>query len=276
MSIRRLVLVALLANVGVAQADVVSSAPPHGTFLTSWTAGNGADVIGSGVLSGNVSLVGGISHTARSANASIEDVLLGKVSASQVGANGTQLFYQSGIQGNYLLGSDNGMLAVRLGNSTSVVNTDAGVAVLNGAPVPGQGILVGPGAGNVGGGAGGGAATSNGGNASAGAGGGTGGIGDGGIPAAGGAVPGLDIASGVVPGAGLRLGAEIGSGAGAGAGADVDIGSGTGAGHDIGKPDQALVGAQDNSVAAIPEPSSIALVLAGLLGAGTLGRRRKQ
>lgn len=134
MAIRRLVLAALLVSAGMAQAEVVQSA--SSSFLTDWTNGKGTDVIASGALSDNVTLIGGISH---GASASLEDVLFGKVSAQQASASGTQLKYTAGVQGNYLLGTDNGALAARLGNSKSVVNTNDGVTVLDGVTKPGLG-----------------------------------------------------------------------------------------------------------------------------------------
>ena len=135
MAIRRLVLAALLVSAGMAQAEVVQTAASN-NFLTDWTNGKGTDVIASGALSDNVTLIGGISH---GASASLEDVLFGKVSAQQASASGTQLKYASGVQGNYLLGTDNGALAARLGNSKSVVNTNDGVTVLDGVTKPGLG-----------------------------------------------------------------------------------------------------------------------------------------
>ena len=135
MAIRRLVLAALLVSAGMAQAEVVQSAASS-SFLTNWTNGNGTDVIASGALSDNATLIGGISH---GASASLEDVLFGKVSAQQASASGTQLKYTAGVQGNYLVGTDNGALAARLGNSKSVVNTNDGVTVLDGVTKPGLG-----------------------------------------------------------------------------------------------------------------------------------------
>jgi hypothetical protein len=142
MTIRYLVVAALLAGAGVAQAEVVSTAAQP-TFLAGWTTDTGADVLSSGVLGGNLNLIGGIAHSAGNANASLADVLYGKASASLGQADGqTKLFFQRGIEGNYLLGSGHGLLAARLGNGVSVVGSNDGVVV---SPGVGGGSQVGGG-----------------------------------------------------------------------------------------------------------------------------------
>lgn len=225
MSIRRLVVAALLASAGVAHAEVVTSP----SFLTNWTAGNGTDVIASGALGSNVNLIGGISHTSGGASASLEDVLFGKASANL--ASGTQLRFENGVQGSYLVGTDNAALAARLGNSKSVVNTNDGVTIIGGnAPVQG----------GVGGDVGGGASGS--------------------TPPAGGGMPGLGNGNGTAPGVGPIPGAGAGQDTSPGQGSDIGQGA-----DEVGQP------------AEVPEPSTVALMLAGIAGAFSLaGRRRKQ
>ena len=116
MSTRHLVVAALLACAGAAQADVVSTTG----FQNGWTAGNGTSVIGSGVLGSDVSLVGGVAH-------GTTDSLIGKASASLSSADAQKLFVQQGIDASYVLSAGNGLLAARYGNSVSVINDGDGV-----------------------------------------------------------------------------------------------------------------------------------------------------
>ncbi|WP_449405606.1 hypothetical protein [Massilia phosphatilytica] len=120
MSTRYLIAAALLFGSACgAQAEVVSAAAQSG-FLSGWTGGNGADVVGSGVLANGVSLVGGAAY----GSGNLAEALYQKASAS-VGQTGTEvkLSYSQGIEGTYLLSTSNAKLAAMLGNGMSVVST---------------------------------------------------------------------------------------------------------------------------------------------------------
>jgi hypothetical protein len=261
MLIRHLIVAALAASACAAHADVIPASGSAGAtatqsgILSSWKGANGADVLSSGVLSGNVSLIGGITYSAaskssgNSGTATLADVLYGKASANigQTADGQTALYYKQGIEGMYLLGSGHGILAAMLGTGVSVVGSSDGVIISKGQSGTGA---------STGGGGGGSYA--------------------GGFTGSPGASGG---ATGGTTGGGMGNGAIVehtgGNGNGNGAGsvtlpvpaAIPPIGAGNG--PIVSVP-------QDTPGAAIPEPSSVALMLAGLLGAGALKRRRQR
>lgn len=263
MLIRHLIVAALAASACAAHADVIPASSSAGTtatqagFLSGWKGANGTDVLSSGVLSGNVSLIGGISYSAASKSSgnngtsTLADVLYGKASANigQTADGQTALYYKQGIEGMYLLGSGHGILAAMLGTGVSVIGSNDGVIISQGQ--------AGNGAAQGGGGGGGG----------------------GGGSYAGGFTGSTGASGGGTTGGGMGTGAIVdhtgGNGNGNGAGSVIlpvpaaipPLGAGNG--PIVGVP-------QDTPGAAIPEPSSVALMLAGLLGAGALKRRRQR
>jgi hypothetical protein len=254
-----------------AHADVVpaSTGSTSAGFLSGWTTGSGASVIGSGVLSGNVNLVGGIAYGAgttstETSSGSLADALIDKASNSLGAAGGkTELYYSKGIEGVYLLGRGHGILAAMLGDGVSVVGSNNGVVVSQGS----TGAQSGTGA--QGGG-------STGGTDNAGSGGstGSGGTGSGSTGDSTGAA--IEVSAGGNTSTGGK--ADPGGATGSTGIGDVAIlieeatatgGSGTGA---LPAGPAAVLPAAAN----VPEPSTIALMLAGVLGAGVLKRRRSR
>ncbi|WP_371764025.1 PEP-CTERM sorting domain-containing protein [Massilia sp.] len=286
MTTRYLIAAALLVGSACgAQAEVVSG--NQSGFLSGWTGGNGADVVSSGVLANGTSLVGGAAY----GSGNLAETLYQKASAN-VGQSGApvKLTYSQGIEGTYLLSTSNARLAAMLGNGMAVVSTSDGKVVTvgqSGSVTVGNGGGVGGGFGNgaTGGGASGGGSASNGGGASGGgtavAGGGS--TKGGGSTNAGNGVDGAPSgnynngngATVITPAAGgqeggaiveLPIPAQNGHAGG-------DAGNGGGIG---GISDDVGVGLPAAPAAAVPEPSSIALMMAGMLGAMGIVRRRKR
>jgi hypothetical protein len=203
-----------------------------------------ADVIpatgGAGIVSGSnvAGAVGDSSVIAGVSRAAGSDALVEalyqKVSAS-VGSD-MKVSLRQGIDGVYVTGLSTAKAAALAGDGMSVISTADGFKIVATAPSA-------SGAGNalVGGGASTGPGIT--------------------APSAGsgtGAGSPLGDSLTQMPGADVNLGAGVGVGAGAGAG----TGTGSGAGN------------QAPNAVAVPEPSSIALMLAGMLGVAGLGRRR--
>lgn len=241
-----------------AQAEVLSATgtAAQSGFLSGWTSGNGSDVVSSGVLSNGVSLVGGAAY----GSGNLAEALYQKASAS-VGQTGTQvkLSYSQGIEGTYLLSTSNAKLAAMLGNGKGVVSTADGKVVTD------------EGAGNLtpGGGSWSGAPAPSGSTPSA-------------NPPKGGSAPSAGNSVDGAPSGNYGNGATVITPAAGGqdGGAIVELpipaqngnnGNGNGnIGGDIG------VGLPAAPAAAVPEPSSIALMMAGMLGAMGIVRRRKR
>lgn len=269
MSTRYLIAATLLfGSVCGAQAEVLS-APAQSGFLSGWTSGNGADVVSSGVLSNGVSLVGGAAY----GSGNLAAALYQKASAS-VGQTGTEvkLSYSQGIEGAYLLSTSNAKLAAMLGNGMSVVSTSDGKVVTSGQT--GAAMGSGPVGGAAAGGASGGA--SGGGGAAAGGGATSGGVKAGG---AGNSVNGAPSGNYGSSGNGATVVTPAASGEEGGALVELPVpaknaaSNGVGAGLGLGEDLQ--VSLPVTAAAVVPEPSSIALMMAGVLGALGVVRRRK-
>jgi hypothetical protein len=269
MSTRYLIAATLLfGSVCGAQAEVLS-APPQSGFLSGWTSGNGADVVSSGVLSNGVSLVGGAAY----GSGNLAEALYQKASAS-VGQTGKEvkLSYSQGIEGAYLLSTSNAKLAAMLGNGMSVVSTSDGKVVTSGQ----TGAATSSGASGASGASGGGGGGGGGGGAS-------GGSSSGGSVAAGGGghsvngAPSGNYSKPDNPGKGATVVTPAASGEEGGALVELPIPAKNAGSNDvgIGLGADLQVSLPVTAAAVVPEPSSIALMMAGVLGALGVVRRRK-
>lgn len=256
MLIRRLVIAGLVAGAASAQAGTIPTQPAQPTnVISGWTTGNGTDVLGSGVLQGgNLNLVAGVAH---SAGASLSDILYGKVAGSVQQVEGqTKLFFQRGIEGNYLLASGHGILAATAGPGKSVVGSADGAIISEGVS---KAPMQSGGGGKVGGGVSGGTPGSSSGDTTI-------------VVPMPAATPGLKLDNApihTIPGSDNGMGNGIGNGGVNGNGNDNAGGVGSGGGAGVGNTNH-------DGATEIPEPSSIALMLLGMVGAGALSRRRSR
>lgn len=129
MTNRRLVVASLLAAQGLAGVSLAhaASADAGPGFVTGWKASNGTDMLASGVLGRDVSLLGGVAHRVGD---TLANSLLGSASASLTQVEAQQLYVQRGIEADYVLSGGNALLAALSGNSAAVINDGSGAAVL--------------------------------------------------------------------------------------------------------------------------------------------------
>ena len=131
MSTRYLIAALLMTSACVAHAGVTTSTPVSSGFLSTWTTGDGSDVIKSGVLSENASLIGGVAH---GADSGLTLALYQSASADAARSNGVvKISYSQGIQGDFLTSTSNAMLVAMLGDNLSAVSSPDG-AIISSAP----------------------------------------------------------------------------------------------------------------------------------------------
>jgi hypothetical protein len=226
-------------------------------FLSGWTSGNGSDVVSSGVLSNGVSLVGGAAY----GSGNLAEALYQKASAS-VGQTGTQvkLSYSQGIEGTYLLSTSNAKLAAMLGNGKGVVSTADGKVITTEAAGSNNVDFGGGGSFN---------ASTPASNANPPKGGNSSSNSDSVHGAPSGNYDNGNGATVITPAAGGQDGGAIVE-------LPIPAQNGNGNGNIGGDIGAGLPAAPAAPAAAVPEPSSIALMMAGMLGAMGIVRRRKR
>jgi hypothetical protein len=194
------------------------------------------------------------------------------------------LSYSQGIEGTYLLSTSNAKLAAMLGNGMSVVSTSDGKIVTAGQTDVSGGGMSGGGGGSAssgGGGGGGGGGSGGGGGGSSGGGAANSGGGGGGYAKGGGATGGGNSVDGAPSGNygnsgnGATVITPAASGEQGGAVVELPIPARSSAGNGTDLGVDLSVGLPAAPAAAVPEPSSIALMMAGVLGALSVVRRRK-
>ena len=251
MSTRKLIAASLLlGSACVAHADVLpASGTAQSGFLSGWTSGNGTDVVSSGVLDSGSTLIGGVSH----GSGNLAETLYQKASASIAQGSEFKLSYSQGIEGSYLVGMSNAKLAALLGNGVSVVGSGDGVTISQGQTGANAGAGIGAGAG---GSANPGASANAGANVNAGA--------------------GNNSAGGVGEGVGGGKEGNNGIAVGVGGGTGIDLDTPVSLPPQAQVPGDVIVALPAAPAAAVPEPSTLALLMAGVLGTFGLGRRRQR
>lgn len=236
MTTRFLIAAALMASACAAHADVLP-----GTAPTQATVISGSNVAGT---LGDASMIAGVSRGAGSD--ALVQALYDKVSAA-VGSD-MKVSLRQGIDGVYVQGLSTAKAAALAGDGMSVINTSEGFKVVQaltaaGVPAGGANSAVG----------GAGAATGNPAGAPA------------GVPSA---------APAGVPGAGSMGSSGSAGSTGSGTGVGVGVGAGVGVGVGVGAGNGNL-GNQAADTANVPEPSTVFLMLAGMMGAIGLRRRAR-
>lgn len=222
----------------IATALMASACAAHADVIPS---SNGAGIVSGSNVAGAVGDSSVIAGVTRGANSeALVQALYQKVSAS-VGSD-MKVSLKQGVDGVYVTGLSTAKAAALAGDGMSVIATPDGFKIVDTS----------------------GAGGSN--NATAGGGASTGG----GITIPGGGSYGGGNGAGIPPTSGIGVDGSNGDGLGQGNVGEIGngnggIGGGLGNGNGSGSADDA---------AAVPEPSTVALMLAGLLGVAGLGRRR--
>jgi hypothetical protein len=248
MTTRYLIAAALMASACAAHADVLP-----GTTPATATVVTGSNVAGA---LGDASMIAGVSRGAGSD--ALVQALYDKVSAS-VG-NDMKVSLRQGIDGVYVTGLSTSKAAALAGDGMSVINTSEGFKVV-------QAVNAGGATSNTAGSPNGGGGAAQGNPAGGSDTGSTGSAGGSGSNGATGSDSGSTggTTGGTNTGAGAGSGTDTGAGLGGGGNADVGIGTGN----------QGNLGNQATDVAAVPEPSTVFLMLAGMLGVVGLRRRAR-